>query len=173
MTRGACALAPRRRVPSCRVPGALSPKQPGTAVTTVPDRARMRSTAEQPVQERCRAVDVLVVDVEVGDGPDPLWASQLQKQSVTGRRGGELARGPAGVRQVKDNHVRLDRVDVDGGGGDIRNPASQAPRTFMIISQPLHMVVQRVAASRGNYAGLPHPTTEPPAQDPGGSRAGR
>ncbi len=36
----------------------------------------------------------------------------------------------------------------------------------MIINQSLEMVVQRVGAGRGEYAGLPHPTTQPSAQGP-------
>ena len=102
--------------------------------------------------------------VEMGDRPDHERAKRGNQHSTLccrcrDRRGG----GRAGVDH---DDVRLDTVRFDRSRDLSGNGISKDARGFMIIAEPLHMMIKGVQAGGGEHAGLAPATTEPFAQHP-------
>ena len=102
--------------------------------------------------------------VEMGDRPDHERAKRGNQDASLcchcrdGRSGGRAG--------VDHDDVRFDIVQLNRSRDLSGNGISKDARAFMIIDEPLHMMIKGVQAGGGEYAGLTPATTKPLAQHP-------
>ena len=136
------------------------------------ERLRHGRGAQRLGNELERAVDVGVVEIEMGDGADVRRAVGRREPDSRVPEGGEHV-GPRKIepRGVDLDEVRLDPVELDRN--TCRVPSLREPSGPLVVDrEPVDVMVEGVERGGGHHAGLAHGTSEEELLPPGGLHQG-
>src|SRR5881396_2333238 len=120
-----------------------------------------------------RALDVLGVDVLVGDAADRGRADRVDPHLPRGALRHELARrrlalpDASRTRHAEDDDVGLDGSRVDGDPRQLRDARGKPAGVGVVLRQPVHHSLERDDPRGGEDARLPHPAADHLAHAPG------
>src|SRR5439155_1663749 len=113
-----------------------------------------------------RALDVLGVDVLVGDAADRGRADRVDPHLPRGALRHELARrrlalpDASRTRHAEDDDVGLDGSRVDGDPRQLRDARGKPAGVGVVLRQPVHHSLERDDPRGGEDARLPHPAAD-------------
>src|SRR5437867_2233020 len=167
------------RLPS----GVERPAARTTGITDSPRGARRRASAAAArlalpstgnlAEGLERALDVLGVDVLVGDAADRGRADRVDPHLPRGALRHELARrrlalpDASRTRHAEDDDVGLDGSRVDGDPRQLRDARGKPAGVGVVLRQPVHHSLERDDPRGGEDARLPHPAADHLAHAPG------
>src|SRR5258708_7750984 len=96
--------------------------------------------------------NVGAADVEMRDGADELRADRQHQETLRFQPGDEIGGGPQPRVDLEDDNVGVDLWRIEFESVDFAYRGGQQPRVFVIFSEPLNMMIERIEGRRGDHA---------------------